>query len=210
MAKMAYNPYLGIGGMMAGGGIGQMISPWQNPAKGAMGTLDQIPDELKQYYDPYIGAGQQQMGNLQGQYGQMTGDPGQLMNQLGSGFQGSPGFQFSLQQALQGSDHAAAAGGMAGSPMHEQKNMQLATNLGNQYYNQYLQNVLGLYGKGISGEQDMFHTGYNASNELGQSVGNTELSKALLQYQAQNAANQHKGGGLGSLLGGAGMLMGFL
>ena len=36
---------------------------------------------------------------------------------------------------------------MAGSPQHEQENMQLATNLGNQEYNGWLTKALGLYAK---------------------------------------------------------------
>lgn len=170
---------------------------YKDPTKGAQQTLDQIPGQVQGYYDPYIGAGQQEMGNLQGQYGQMTGDPGQLMNQLGSGFHDSPGFQFALQQALQGSNHAAAAGGMAGSPMHEQQNMQLATNMGNQFYNNYLKNVLGLYGMGVHGEEGMNQMGFNASNDMANQIRDALMSKSRLQYQGDIGRNDYNNNMMG-------------
>ena len=107
---------------------------------------------------PYIDQGQAQYGNLNSQYGQLMNDPGGRMNQIGQSYHQSPGFQFALQQALQGAGHAAAAGGMAGSPHHEQQNMGLATNLANQDYNQWLQQALGLYGRGMSGSQSLYDT----------------------------------------------------
>lgn len=177
-----------------------------DPTKEARKTLAQIPGQMHDIYDPYITMGQEELGNLQGQYGQMTSDPGQLLNQLGSGFHDSPGYQFALQQALQGAGHAAAAGGMAGSPMHEQQNMQLATNLGNQYYNNYLKNVLGLYGMGIHGEQGIGQMGYNASSNLARAIADALGSTAKLQYSGDAAKNQGMYGLLGAGIGAAGEL----
>lgn len=168
-----------------------LFSHYHDPTKHAGETLDQIPDQVKGYYDPYIGAGQQEMGNLQNQFGQLTSDPGAFMNQLGSGFHESPGYQFALQQAMQGSGHAMAAGGMAGSPMHEQQNMQLATNLGNQYYNSYLKNVLGLYGMGIRGEEGINQMGYNASNSMANQIRDMLMSKSKLQYMGDAGRNSY-------------------
>lgn len=168
-----------------------LFGGYHDPTKHAGQTLDQIPGQVQGYYNPYIFMGQNALGNLQNQFNQITGNPGQMLNQLGSGFQDSPGFEFALQQALQGSDHAAAAGGMAGSPMHEQQNMQLATNLGNQYYNNYLKNVLGLYGMGIHGEEDINHMGYNASNSMANQIRDALMSKSRLQYAGDAGRNDY-------------------
>ncbi|HLX54778.1 MAG TPA: hypothetical protein VKR58_12590, partial [Aquella sp.] len=109
-------------------------------------------------------------------------------------------------QALQGGNQAAAAGGMAGSPQHEQQNMQLATNLGNQDYYNYLNPALGLYGAGLSGEQNLFNTGYGASTDLATTLANLFGTQGSLSYAG--GANQNQMG-LGTLGLGAGVLSSF-
>src|SRR4029077_19140922 len=107
-----------------------------NPANAGMPYLNQIPGMTSPYFQPYINAGQEAIPNLQGQYNELLQGPGNKLNQIGQDYQQSPGLQFAIQQALQGAGHAAAAGGMAGSPQHEQQNMQLASHLADQdYYN---------------------------------------------------------------------------
>jgi len=156
-----------------------------DPNKAANKYLRQQPDVLHQYYDPYVGYGQQAMGQLQGQYNNLMSDPSGALNQIGQGYQSSPGFNFALQQALQASKQAAAAGGMAGSPQHEQQSMQVASGLASQDYNNWLHNALGLYGQGLSGTQGLANMGYGASNELAQSLSNNLASRAGSAYNAK-------------------------
>lgn len=172
-----------------------------DPAKKGHKYLDKIPDTIKPYYDPYIQAGTGALGTAQEEYNKLLQDPGAMLNQMGQGYQQSPGFQFALQQALQGSGHAQAAGGMAGSPQHEQQNMDIATQLANQDYNRYLQNVLGLYGAGLGGVGGLTQLGYGASNELANSLGQNLMNKAGLSYAGQANQNQMTGGLLGNFLG---------
>lgn len=195
---------------LAGVGAGSLMGGYKNPAKAANGFMDQIPDELKKYMQPYMDAGTNSIGTLNHNYDDLLNHPGDKVNEIGSSYHQSPGFQFALQQALQGGDHSAAAGGMAGSPMHEQENMTLATNLGNQDYNNYLQNALGLYGKGLSGQENMFNTGASTSQSMSEDLASTLAQKAKLAYEGQNAENEHNGGSWGSLLGGATGLLGGL
>lgn len=194
--------YFGMGSLMGGMGIGSAMSPWQNPANSAQGYLSQIPGTISPYYNPYINAGRDALGQLQGQYGNLMNDPGGMMNKMGQGFQKSPGFDFALQQALQGANHAAAAGGMAGSPMAQQQNMQLATNMGNQEYNNWMDRTLGLYGKGLEGMGGINQMGYNASNELANSLGQNLMNQAQFAYQGQQAQNQKSGTDWGDIFGG--------
>jgi hypothetical protein len=172
-----------------------------DPSKGAMKYLDKIPGMAQNAYNPYIQAGNRQLPGLEEQYGQLMNDPGGRMNQIGAGYQQSPGFQFALQQALQGSGNAQAAGGMAGSPQHEQQNMGIATNLANQDYNQYLQNALGMYGEGLQGSQGLYNTGYNASNSMADMLANAYGSQANLKYAGGANQNTAKSGLWGGLLG---------
>jgi hypothetical protein len=179
---------------------------WKNPADAAMPYLNNLPDQLKPYYEPYIQAGQGALPQLQQQFGNLTNDPGGRLNQIGAGYQKSPGFDFALKQALQASGNAAAAGGMAGSPQHEYLNMEKATGLANQDFNNWLSNAIGLYGTGLSGQQNLYNTGFQASQGLGDSLGANELSKALLQYQGQGMQNEHDTDKSGSLWGSLGNL----
>ena len=84
------------------------------------------------------------------------------MNQMGKSYQESPGLKNQIAQAMQGSGHAAAAGGMAGSPQHEQQNMQLSSDIASKDYNNWMQNALGLYNSGLSGQQGMAVMGQKA------------------------------------------------
>lgn len=182
-----------------------------DPSKGAMKYLNKIPGMAQNTFNPYIEAGNRQLPGLEDQYSQLINDPGARMNQIGAGYQQSPGFQFAMQQALQGAGNAAAAGGMAGSPQHEQQNMQLATNLADQDYNQYLQNALGLYGEGLQGSQGLYNMGYGASNSLADMLANAYGSQANLSYAGAANKNTAKSGlwgglfGLGAQLGSAAM-----
>lgn len=165
--------------------------------------LKKIPGVVKPYYDPYIESGNQAIPILEEQYGKLVSNPGDIYSSLGSGFQTSPGYNFALEQALNASNNAAAAGGMAGSPMHEQQNMTVATGLADQDYYNYMNDVLGLYNTGLSGEQKLYNTGYQASDTL------AKILSGNLQSQATAAAMGNQYGsamGLGLLGIGAGLL----
>ena len=198
------------GAGMMGAGIGDLFSDYKNPADAAMGDMGQIPGQINKYMQPYIQQGQEQYGNLNNQYNSLMNDPGGRVNQIGQSYHQSPGFQFALQQALQGAGHAAAAGGMAGSPQHEQQNMQLATQLGNQDYNNYLQNALGMYGQGLQGSQGLYNTGAQMGQGAGEDMASYFANRAKLNYEGQNAENQHQGGGMGALFSGAAQALPFL
>lgn len=184
-----------------------------DPSKGAMKYLDKIPGMATNMFNPYINAGMGQLPGLEDQYSKLMNDPDAILNMMGQGYQKSPGFDFAMQQALQGAGNAAAAGGMAGSPQHEQQNMQLATNLADQDYNTYISNAMNLYGKGLSGSQGLYNTGFEASNQLADILANTYGSQANLKYAGaanKNAANSGFWGGLMGLGGelGSAALMG--
>jgi hypothetical protein len=199
---------LGTAGGMIGAGLGSLFGDWTNPADAADPWMNQIPGELQKYLGPYIQQGQDQYKGLNNQYSQLMNDPGGRINQIGASYHQSPGFQFALQQALQGSGHAAAAGGMAGSPQHEQQNMQVATGLANQDYNQYMQNALGAYGMGLAGSQNIYGIGAKTGMSMGEDMASYLANRAKLSFEGQNAENEHEGGGWGSVLGGIGSAIG--
>jgi hypothetical protein len=123
-------------------------------------------------------------------------DPSGRLNQIGAGFQQSPGFQFALQQALQGAGHASAAGGMAGSPQHEQQNMGLATNLANQDYYNFMDRALGLHGQGLQGMQGIAGMGLSAGKSLSDLIAQALAQRGAYEY----AGNASQNAGLGGLI----------
>jgi hypothetical protein len=184
----------------------------QNPSQAANQYFNQIPGTISPYYQPYIDAGNQAIPQLQSQYGQLTNDPGGKFNQIGQSFHQSPGYQFALQQGLNGANNAAAAGGLLGTNAHQQQSSQIAEGLANQDYYNYMNGALGLYGQGLGGLNNMYNGGYNASNELAQSLGNilgAQGSNAYAGASNQNSSDSDFFGGLGSLLG-KGALAAFL
>lgn len=182
----------------------------EDPSKDAMEYLHRIPGDISKYYDPYINAGTQSLPILQNQFNELLNSPGGMVNRIGQGFQQSPGFKFALNQALQGAGHAAAAGGMAGSPMHEQQNMEIATQLGNQDYYNWLNKSLGLYGMGLEGERGLAAGGLQAGSSMADQIAQMLAAKAKLSYESALQENQATSGNIGNLLQGVGTLAAFL
>lgn len=206
------NNNFNLGGAMLGSGIGGLASMLfgggQSPMDAANQYMNQMPSAIGQYMDPYMNAGIGAMGNLQGQYGNLMSNPGGMLNQIGSSYHQSPGFQFALKQAMMGANQGAAAGGMAGSPMGQQQNMGIATQLGNQDYYNYLQKALGMYGKGLQGEQDLAGTGMQAGTNMSNVMANQLQEQAAMAYQNQAAQNQAQGSIFGDIGAGLGAFFG--
>src|SRR3990167_9887896 len=198
----------GVIGITAGSALGQRFSPARNPADDARKYLDRIPGQMHPYYDPYINAGRYALGKLQDQYGGLVDDPSQLLGRVGASYEKSPGYDFEMNQALQGATNAQAAGGMAGSPQHQQLAADIAESLASRDYNNYLSNYLGLYDTGLQGLGNLNQMGYGASTDLAQNLTNALLSQANLSYAGTINENEQNDW-LGSLLGGIGGAAGF-
>lgn len=174
---------------------------YSNPAKKANQYISQIPAQTQQYFDPYIQSGNRANQTLEQQYQSLLSNPGQKLNKFGADFQSSPGFKFALEQALQGANHAAAAGGMAGTPAHELQNMEIANQLGNQDYYNWLQKTLGLYGSGLEGENQMSNRGFQASNQMADMIAQSLAQQGNYAYEGEAGKNAMKANLLGSAIG---------
>lgn len=170
-----------------------------NPAKDSMKYLNNLQPMYHEAYQPYIDLGNRQLPGLENQYSQMMNNPGEFYSNLGKDFQASPGYNFALQQALQGSNNAAAAGGMLGTPAHQQQNTQLASDIGNQEFYNYISQILGINQAGTQGAQGFANQGYGASTALAGNLGNLGLNQANLQFGGNQAQNNAIGGFLGML-----------
>ena len=181
----------------------------KNPADAAMPYYNQISGQTSPYYQPFFDAGKNALNPLQEEYRKLLGDPGAWMNKIGASYQQSPGFKSAMEQAMQAGGHAAAAGGMAGTPQHEFQNMKMATDLSNQDYNNYLQSALGLYGMGLSGEQGMAGMGQQAGQNLADMISQTLAQQGNLAFQGQAQQNRNKSDMWNNLFRGAGALSAF-
>lgn len=174
-------------------------SLFPNPADSAMPYYNQIAPTITPYYQPYINAGQSALPQVQSQYERMMYDPNEIISSIGSGYQQSPGYQWSYDQAMKGANNAAAAGGMLGTPQSQQQSAELATNLANQDFYNYLNHALGLYGQGVQGEQGINEMGFKASDTLAENLARALMSQGRLQYAGQAMSNKNTA----DLLGGA-------
>lgn len=179
----------------------------KNPANEANQYISQIPGQVSPYFQPYIDAGKRSIPSLEEQYNQLLTNPSDKLNQFGQGYQQSPGFQFALQQALGSVNGRAAAAGMAGSPQNNQQDMEVATQLGNQDYYNYLNHVTDLYGKGLSGEQGLYSGGQGSSTNMANSIAQTLAQQGNLAFQGQRQQNQNNNDFWGSLANIAGAFL---
>lgn len=166
----------GLGSLFMGGG--------KNPADSANDYFNQIPGVMKPYFDPWINQGLH---------------PGETINDIGKNYQQSPGYKFAMQQALQGGQHMANAGGMSGSPQAQQQGMQLASDIASQDYNNWMQNALGVR-----------QTGQQASTQLGENLGSNLSQQGQYAYGGQAGQNQADSQMWGNIFGGAAALLPFL
>lgn len=204
------------------------INPFKynNPADDAQPYLDQIPDTMKQYYNPYIQSGQQSsqigqneaqglLGNrqsIQDALNQLMSNPQDLYKNLTSNYKTSPGYEFERNEALRGAGNAAAAGGFAGTPQHQRYAGEISQGLASRDFNNYLSNILGMYTQGLSGKQGLYNQGlglneantqrgFSASTGLADNLAQALMSQANLAYAGAANENQNKQGLWGNILG---------
>ena len=167
------------------------ISSSQNPANAAMPYLNQIPGVGHTAYDPYIQQGQQAGSRLGGEYERQL-DPTTFMNDIMGQYKQSEGYQARRDDLMKGMGSAAAQGGYAGTPFAQNEYGERANKLMADDEQQYLQNALGIYDKGISGEQDFYNKGYGASGSLADLLGGNLAQQAGIAYQGADSQNQQR------------------
>lgn len=172
-----------------------------NPADAAQPFLNQIPGTLTRYLSPYVNMGQQVMPQYQQQIMALLQNPTSLMNQIGQGYQQSPGYNFQLQQSLNAANQAAAAGGQAGTMANQYQAQNIANNLANQDYWNYVNHGLGMYQQGLGGLGGLNQMGFDAASGLAENLSSSLMSQANLAYAGQANQNQMNQGMFGALLG---------
>jgi hypothetical protein len=196
----------GVAGGLLGGLSGSGNDAQKKGQKRAMGYLNQIPDTIKPYYDPYVNAGKSALPGYQKQMQELMNNPSEFINKMGASYQESPGYQWNKKEAEGGIGNAAAAGGMAGSPQHEQQNAEMVSGLASKDYNEYMNRIMQGLGIGSTGTQGLINTGASMSSDLATNLANVLGSKAGLSYSGGMNQGQSQGGQTGSMMGSLGSL----
>jgi hypothetical protein len=192
-------------------GIYDTLFPsYNNPANSAKSYYDQVPGVLHEGYDPYVQAGGDSMASFQEQLKRMTENPTGIVDDIGSHYEQSPGYQSNVDAATKAAMNAGAANGQAGSPAEQEALAKQISGYASQDYNNYVNQGLGEYNAGVSGYGKMTDMGYQASTGLADSLANSLMTQGNLQYAGQMNMNNNKSSNNAAIMGAAGSMAGLL
>lgn len=185
----------------------------KSPMDAANKYLNQIPGVGHEGYDPYVNTGLDASGKTKSKYENLMNDPTDFINKLMDGYKPSEGYQFQKDQLTKDLSNTAAAGGVAGTPLDQMNQGQGIQKLLSEDMQQFLKNVLGVFGKGLEGEEGIAGRGFDASKNLTDLLGGALNQKGGLAFQDQQQKDKNKndlwsmfgkalGGGAGFALGG--------
>ena len=190
-----------LAGPLIGGIAGELFR--DDPGQAASPYLEQARQEVKDYSQPYIDQGMTAQSYLNEVFKKLLENPDLIMQLLSGGYQESPGYQFSKNQGLQAIGAANAAGGMLGTPAHEQQAADVATGFASRDFGDYMNRMLGLFGTGVQGTENVANRGFTASQTAADnlaSLSGAQGSYAARDAGANNAAMSNIFGSASSLL----------
>jgi len=164
----------------------------------AMNWIQNVYGTASNQFQPYIGAGQSALQNIQGFYGLPGGNAGgatQAYNQ----FTNTPFYQFPLQQANLATNRQLAASGLIGSGGALRDISQLNAGYASQGFGNYLGGLTGLANQGQQAVAQLGGIGQGVGPQvsaLGQGIGNAQAAGTM---GAANAQLGGIGGAIGSL-----------
>ena len=163
-----------------------------NAMNAANQYYDQIPGVGHETYDPYINQGQESGNNAHMAYDEMLKDPQAFINKIMGGYQESDAYKYNADKLGRGMSNTAAMGGFAGTPMDQMNQAEGVQKLLSGDQEKWLQDVLGRYDRGLSGEEIEATRGFNAAEGLGGMIGNNLANKGGLAFndQQQKAKNR--------------------
>lgn len=179
-------------------------SSYSNPADAAMPYLEEVPGYVDEYYNPYITMGQTAGNTAQGQYQKMATDPAAFANELMASYEPSEWYNYQSDQMTDQAAASAAAGGFTGTEQDMQNQNEMIQGLSSKDMQTWMNYVMQLLGGGLQGEQAMYNTGYNASNQAADAMIGNANAQAGLAYKGQsneNAYNQSQSNAFMNALG---------
>ena len=203
---------MGFFGDLFGGGAEDANKQYQQYMQQAMDEMRQHEAQGRQditgytqqaigYGDPYRQAGQQALGAYEGTLG-LQGGSGQ--QQALDRFKASPGYQYAVQQAMQGAQRGEAARGLGGSGAEQAELQRRAQGLASQEYGQYQDRLGSLAGMGQQSASQAAQLAYGAGGELSNlGLGYAGQQSGLYDEMGQSAAEARmaKSSALGETIG---------
>ena len=165
----------------------------KNPYKAAEPYLKQIGPMAQERLNPNIERGNRSYESLEPLYERFANNPAEYLNELQQSYKPSTGYAFREKKALDAARNAAAAGGYLGTPYHQAQAAELAANIGGEDMHQWVQNVLGIQGAGIGGQQGFAEQGYNSNNDLTSILGNALGTQAQNAFGKRDWKNERRG-----------------
>ncbi len=159
---------------------------------------EQQYQQTEQQLQPWINAGTGAVENLSNILNPNSGV--NLTNYL----QSTPGYQFQMGQGVNALQAGAAAKGNLLSGAQQKGLTAYGQGLADTTYQQYLGNLFGLSGSGQQAVGTSGQLGANMASNVGQNyltLAQAQAQNALMQYQAQQAAQQSGYNVLGGLIG---------
>lgn len=161
--------------------------------------LDEAKRTEKQYMDPFVNQGKQAYDIFNPITSRMLQDPAAFLESLMQSYAPSRGFQMKRDEMLKSAGNSAAAGGRRGTIGDLGNEAKITDTLMGDDMQQWLKNVMGIQGRGLTSQEHLYDTGFDASKSLADNLANILGSQATLS----NNKGSGFGSGLGTLLGGA-------
>lgn len=204
-----------IGGQQQQAGFGDLEAQLRQAMSGQQGATTKELGLLQPFQQGGAGAFQQELAGLKQEQ-----DPAAFINQALSQFQQSPAQKAGIQAGLTAVQNRAQAQGLGQSGAEQEALEQFAQQQTGTQQQQFLQNVLGLQQRRLSGLGSAAGLGFGAAQQgagliqggqtniadLLASLGQTQLGAA----QAGAQTTQGVAGGIGSSLGGLASALAFL
>lgn len=174
--------------VLTGGGYGAARGE-QEAAERSAEEMRQLREQFGEYYDPYISAGGTAISEYLPSIQRMA-DPQQFYSQMMKGYQTSPEAQLALEEGTRAATQGASAAGMLGSGEMLKGLQKYGQQLTAADEDQWLQNMLGIYGGYTGGLSEISGMGEQALGQYGTMATKQTSSIADLMEQAAKSRGE--------------------
>ncbi len=154
--------------------------------------INEIPGIGHNAYDPYVTEGRNASGQTNAAYDELMKDPTGFINKLMQNYKTSEGYNFQKNALTSELGNTAAAGGIAGTPLDQMNQGAGVQGLLSKDMQQFLENALGVYGKGLTGKEGVASRGYDASGKLADILGGAANQNANYAFQNEQQGNTNR------------------
>lgn len=172
-----------------------------NPGYAQADVLNNTPNIIKPYYNPFITEGADINQRLRPEYERMAYQPNDWLHNIESQYEESPGYKYKRNKLLKGAHNTAAAHGFAGTDEDIRGRSELMNGILSEDMQKYLENIGSIHGKGLTGLESRVERGYGASNNLANLLAQIDMAKAGAMGQGAAHAGQAQGNVFSALSG---------